>query len=357
MFTTLFFTSGGEPGLPFRALLASLFLAAMAPGLSAQENAPRDGSILPIPETPFAGTIGKTFADSTPDFPQPVQPPAGAPNVVVILIDDLGFGQPGTLGGPVPTPSLDALAAEGLTFTRFHTTAICSPTRAALLTGRNHHQTGNGTITELATGFPGYNSVWPKSTATVAEILKDNGYSTAAFGKWHNTPDWETSPIGPFDRWPTGLGFEYWYGFQGGETSQWEPQLFRGTTPVEPPKHPDDRYYLTTDLVDDAIGWIDRQQSVAPDKPFFIYFATGAVHAPLHAQQEWIDRFKGQFDQGWDKVREETLARQKELGIVPENTDLTSRPDSIPAWDSLDRRCQAALRQASGSLRRVPGGD
>jgi len=333
---TNFFTSGGWPALPLSAILASVLLAATASAAGAQDNPPRDGSILPIPEAPFAGTIGKTFEDSTPDFPQPVKPPAGAPNVVVILIDDLGFGQPGTLGGPVPTPSLDALAAEGLTFTRFHTTAICSPTRAALLTGRNHHQTGNGTITELATGFPGYNSVWPKSTATVAESLKDNGYSTAAFGKWHNTPDWETSPIGPFDRWPTGLGFEYWYGFQGGETSQWEPQLFRGTTPVEPPAHPDDRYYLTTDLVDDAIGWIDRQQSVAPEKPFFVYFATGAVHAPLHAQQEWTDKFKGQFDQGWDSVREETLARQKELGIVPENTDLTSRPDSIPAWDSLD---------------------
>ena len=212
----------------------------------------------------------------------------------------------------------------------FHTTAICSPTRAALLTGRNHHQVANGTITEFSTGYPGYHSVWPKSTISVAEILKDNGYNTAAFGKWHNTPDWETSPIGPFEHWPTGLGFEYFYGFQGGETSQWEPRLFRNTTPVEPPKKPEEGYHLTEDLADDAIDWINQQQSIAPDKPFFVYFATGATHAP----QKWLDKFKGQFDQGWDKVREETLTRQKEMGIVPENTRLTPRPKEISAWDS-----------------------
>jgi arylsulfatase len=290
---------------------------------------------LPIPDPDFKGKIGKTFADSKQDFPQPIPAPKGAPNVVLILLDDLGFGQPGTFGGPIPTPNLDKLAAQGLRYTRFHTTAICSPTRAALLTGRNHHQVANGTITELSTGFPGYNSVWPQATASIAKVLKENGYSTAAWGKWHNTPDWETSPIGPFQHWATGLGFEYWYGFHGGETSQWEPQLFRNETPVEPSKRPEQGYHLTEDLVDDAISWMNRQQSIAPDKPFFAYFATGAAHAPLHVPQEWADKFKGQFDQGWDKVREETLERQKKLGLVPANTQLTPRPKELEAWDSL----------------------
>jgi len=292
-----------------------------------------DRSLLPLPDPTFQGKIGKSYADS--DYPQPVKAPAGAPNVVVILLDDLGFGQAGTFGGPVPTPALDKLASQGLRFNRFHTTGICSPTRAALLTGRNHHQVANGTISELSTGYPGYHSVWPQSTASIAEVLTANGYSTAAWGKWHNTPDWETSPVGPFKHWPTGLGFEYWYGFQGGETSQWEPQLFRNTIPVEPTKRPEEGYHLTEDLVDDAIGWINRQQSIAPDKPFFVYFATGAVHAPLHVPNEWSQRFQGQFDQGWDKVREETLDRQKQLGVVPADTKLTPRPEEIEAWDSL----------------------
>ena len=294
-----------------------------------------DRTTLPIKSPEFKGKISETFEKSKQDYPQPVEAPKGAPNVVLILIDDFGFGHPGTFGGPIPTPALDRLAKQGLRYNTFHTTAICSPTRAALLTGRNHHQVATGTITELSTGFPGYHSIWPKETASIAEILKDNGYNTAAWGKWHNTPDWETSPIGPFERWPTGLGFEYFYGFQGGETSQWEPQLFRNTTPVEPPKKPEEGYHLTEDLVDDAIEWINQQQSIAPDKPFFVYFATGATHAPLHAPKEWIDKFNGQFDQGWDKVREETLARQKKMGIVPENTKLTPRPKEIPAWDSF----------------------
>lgn len=318
---------------------AVLLFITSASTASAQD-AQRDGSVLPLPPAPFEGVITETFEGSTQDYPQPVTPPEGAPNVVVVLIDDLGFGQPGTFGGPVPTPAMDALAEDGLRFTRFHTTAICSPTRAALLTGRNHHQSGFGTITELSTGYPGYDSIWPRSTATIAEILKDHGYSTAAFGKWHNTPDWETSPLGPFDHWPTGLGFEYWYGFQGGETSQWDPQLFRNTIPVEPETTPEEGYNLNVDLVDDAVAWLDRQQSVAPDKPYFIYFAPGAVHAPLHVSEEWIDKFSGQFDQGWDKVREETLARQKDIGVVPENTDLTPRPEEIEAWDSLDADAQ-----------------
>lgn len=297
---------------------------------------PRDGSVLPIPQAPFEGKIERTFEGSEQEYPQPIVAPEHAPNVVLILIDDLGFGQPGTFGGPVPTPSMDALAEEGLRFTRMHTTAVCSPTRAALLTGRNHHQVGFGSITELASGYPGYNTVWPRETASIAEILKENGYSTSAFGKWHNTPAWETTPIGPFERWPTGLGFEYWYGFHGGETSQWEPRLFRNTVPVEPETHPDEGYHLTVDLVDEAIDWVHQQKSIAPDKPYFLYFAPGAVHAPLHVGPDWADKFKGQFDQGWDKVREETLARQKDLGLVPQDTDLTLRPDEINAWDSLD---------------------
>lgn len=311
-------------------IVPALCLLSAAPA-SAQEA---DGSILPIPPAPFKGTIGKTFEDSKQDYPQPVQPPAGAPNVVLILIDDLGFGHPSTFGGPIPTPALDRLAAEGLKYNRFHTTAICSPTRAALLTGRNHHQCATGTITELSTGYPGYHSIWPDSCASIAEVLQGHGYSTAAWGKWHNTPDWETSPIGPFQRWPTGLGFEYWYGFQGGETSQWIPQLFRNTTPVEPKRTPEEGYHLTADITDDAIGWLKTQEAIAPDKPFFIYFATGATHAPLHAPEAWIDKSKGQFDQGWDKVREQTLAQQKSIGVVPKTTRLTPRPSEIPAWDA-----------------------
>ncbi|MGJ8584661.1 MAG: arylsulfatase [Marinosulfonomonas sp.] len=269
-------------------------------------------------------------------MPQPISAPEGAPNIVLILIDDLGFGQPGTFGGPVPTPEMDALAQDGLRFTRMHTTAVCSPTRAALLTGRNHHQVGFGSLAELASGYPGYNSIWPQETASIAEILKANGYSTSAFGKWHNTPSWETTPIGPFERWPNGLGFEYWYGFHGGETSQWEPRLFRNTVPIEPSSLPKDGYNLNVDLVDQAVDWINQHESFAPDKPYFMYFAPGAVHAPLHVGPEWADKFKGQFDQGWDAVREETLERQIAAGVVPEGTNLTPRPDGIEAWDDLD---------------------
>ena len=324
-----------------RLLVAGLTSAIMCGMVSAQGvNPPMDGSVLPIPQAPFEGVIERTFEGSQQDYPQPLSAPETAPNIVLILIDDLGFGQPGTFGGPVPTPALDALADVGLRFTRMHTTAVCSPTRAALLTGRNHHQTGFGSITELASGYPGYNSIWPRETASIAEILKGNGYSTSAFGKWHNTPAWETTPIGPFERWPNGLGFEYWYGFHGGETSQWEPRLFRNTVPVEPSKRPDEGYHLTVDLVDEAIGWVNQQQSIAPDRPYFMYFAPGAVHAPLHVGPEWADKFAGQFDQGWDKVREETLARQKSLGVIPANTDLTLRPSEIEAWDGLDANAQ-----------------
>ena len=213
----------------WRASVAAFAISFLSPSLFASAQ---DRTSLPLPDPPFEGKINETFKGSEEDWPKPVTPPAGAPNVVVILLDDVGFGQPGTFGGPVPTPNIDKLASQGLRYNQFHTTAICSPTRAALLTGRNHHQVAFGTITELSTGYPGYNSIWPKSTASIARVLKENGYSTAAWGKWHNAPDWETSPIGPFDHWPTSLGFEYWYGFQGGETSQWEPQLFRNTQRV-----------------------------------------------------------------------------------------------------------------------------
>ncbi|MEM6691371.1 MAG: arylsulfatase [Planctomycetota bacterium] len=292
-------------------------------------------SQLPPPDPNFNGRIGKTYKDSTPDFPQVVEAPEDAPSVVVVLLDDVGFGQPGTFGGPVPTPNLDRLAQRGLRYNRFHTTGICSPTRAALLTGRNHHTAAFGTITELSTGYPGYHSVLPRATATVARILHDNGYSTSMFGKNHNTPDWETNPVGPFDRWPTGLGFDFFYGFHGGETSQWEPQLYRNTTPIEPEKTAAEGYHLTEDMVDQAITWMSVQQSIAPNKPFFLYFAPGAAHAPLHVPPEWIDRFKGKFDEGWDEVREDTLRRQKELGVVPRYTLLTPRPKEIEAWESL----------------------
>jgi arylsulfatase len=316
--------------------LLHLIITAVIMSPAALFSQEMDRSSLPIPNPEFKGRIGKTFEDSKQDYAHPVAPPKGAPNVVLILLDDVGFGQPGTFGGPVPTPELDKLARQGIAYNRFHTTGICSPTRAALLTGRNHHQVGFGTITELSTGYPGYHSVWADDCASVARVLTGNGYSSAAFGKWHNTPDWETNPMGPFKHWPTGLGFEYFYGFQGGETSQWHPQLFRNTTPVEPPKTPEQGYHLTEDLVDEAIGWMNRQQSISPDKPFFVYFAPGATHAPLHAPKDYIDKFKGQFDQGWDKVREETFARQKKLGAVPESTKLTPRPPEIQAWDSLD---------------------
>lgn len=303
--------------------------------LSSVGFAQQDRSSLPIPDPEFRGKIGKTYAESTPDFPKSVTAPEGAPNVVVILIDDLGFGQPATFGGPIPTPAMDKLASGGLRFNRFHTVGVCSPSRSSLLTGRNHHTVANGTITELSTGYPGYNSVIPKATATLARILRDNGYSTSMFGKNHNTPDWETNAVGPFDHWPTGWGFEYFYGFHGGETSQWEPQLYRNTTAVEPEKTAEEGYHLNEDLVDEAIGWMSTHESINPDRPFFMFLATGATHAPLHAPKEWIEKFEGQFDDGWDVARERTLARQKKMGLVPANTKLTPRPDAIEAWDSL----------------------
>jgi arylsulfatase len=289
-------------------------------------------NVLPIPEQPFKGKIGRTARDSTPDFPKAIEAPKGAPNVLLIMTDDVGFGAASTFGGPIPTPNFDKLAKAGLRFNNHHTTALCSPSRAALITGRNHHTCATGVITELGTGYPGYNTLMPKSCGTVAEILKQNGYNTSWFGKNHNVPDWQSSQAGPFDLWPTGLGFEYFYGFLGGDTDQWHPALFEGTKPIEAPNDP--KYHLDADLADHAVSWIRKQHSLAPDKPFFVYYSPGLAHAPHHAPKEWIAKFKGQFDQGWDKLREETLARQIKLGVVPAGTKLTARPAEIPSWDS-----------------------
>ena len=291
--------------------------------------------VLPRPEPPFKGHVGRTVQDSTQDFPQEVNAPKGAPNILLILTDDVGFGATSTFGGPIPTPTFDRLAANGLRYTAFHTTALCSPTRSALLSGRNHHSNATGVIMEIATGFPGYNSLMPKSNGTFAEVLKQNGYNTAWYGKNHNVPDWHSSQAGPFDLWPTGLGFEYFYGFLGGDTSQWSPALFENIKPIEPP-HDQNDYFFDKDMADHAIDRIRLLHAVAPDKPWLTYYAPGTAHAPHHAPKEWIAKFKGKFDMGWDKMREQTLAHQKAMGIVPQDTKLTERSPGIPAWDSLD---------------------
>ncbi|MHB9880230.1 sulfatase-like hydrolase/transferase [Pacificimonas sp. ICDLI1SI03] len=307
--------------------------------------------VLPQASPPFEGTIGTTFADSTPAFQSPVQAPQDAPNVLLVLTDDVGFSAASTFGGPVPTPALDRLANQGLRYTRFHTTAMCSPTRAALLTGRNHHAVGTGIVTDTASGYPGYWAVIPRSAATAAEVLRLNGYNTAFFGKHHNVPQGSEDPTeGPFDLWPTGLGFEYFYGFIGGDTDQWTPKLYRGTNPAAPHEmHTTLDHYLAQDL----IHWIHNQDAAAPDKPFFAYFAPGSAHAPHQAPAEWIDRFKGRFDDGWDQLREESLARQKAAGIVPADTENTPRPDGIPAWDDLsddERRAYARMMEVFAGM-------
>lgn len=290
--------------------------------------------VLPRPDFEFKGKVGRTYKESDPpQFPQPVQAPKGAPNVVLILLDDTGFGQYVTFGGGVPSPTMDRLAAEGLRYNRFHTTALCSPTRAALITGRNHHSAATGVITEAATGYDGYTCVLPRSCGTIGEVLRQNGYMTAWIGTNHNTPAGETSAAGPFDRWANGLGFDYFYGFNAGDMDHWNPVLYENRNLV--PRSTDPNYHLSEDLADRAIAWTRRVTSIAPDKPFFLYVAPGANHAPHHAPRERIDRFKGRFDMGWDAYREQTLARQKKRGLVPETTRLTARSESLPAWDSL----------------------
>ena len=295
-------------------------------------------SILPIPDEHHEGLTTYDAKDPDTKFPpiEPLRPPKGAPNVLVILIDDCGFGASNVFGGPIATPAAEKLAKNGLKFNRFHTTALCSPTRQALLTGRNHHSVNMGAICELATSSPGYSSILPKDKAPLAMTLKLNGYSTAQFGKCHEVPVWETSLLGPFNQWPTGGGgFEYFYGFLGGECNQWYPALFDGTTPVEPEKTPEEGYHLTEDMADKAIGWARQQKALMPDKPFFMYFAPGATHAPHHVPKEWIEKYKGKFDGGWDKLREETFARQKKLGVIPADAELTRRPAEIPAYDDM----------------------
>jgi arylsulfatase len=294
-------------------------------------------SVLPIPDRRHVGLTTFDAKDPNTAYPPivPLRPPTGAPNVLIILLDDVGFGASSAFGGPCQTPTAKRLAAHGLKYTRFHTTALCAPTRQAMLTGRNHHSVGMGSITEMATSAPGNSSVRPKDKAPLAEILKLNGYSTSQFGKCHEVPVWQTSPMGPFDQWPTGSGFEYFYGFVGGEANQYYPGLFEGTTAVEPPKRPEDGYHLTEDLADHAITWVRQQRALVPDKPFFMYFAPGATHAPHQVPAEWSAKYKGKFDQGWDKVREETFARQREMGVVPRDAEMTARPKQIPAWEEM----------------------
>ena len=312
------------------SLLHSLvILAALAAAPRAQEL---DRTVLPVPE-PEPKTYTELDArDAQAPARFQVTAPKGAPNVVVVLLDDIGFGQSSAFGGPARMTTLDRLAGEGIRYNNFHTTALCSPTRTALLTGRNHHVNNAGAIMELATAFPGNTGIRPASVAPLAEMLRLNGYSTAAFGKYHETPPWEVSVSGPYDRWPTRSGFDKFYGFIGGETNQWAPAVYDGTVRAEIPHDP--KYHFTVDMTDHAIQWMQAQHSLTPDKPFFVYFATGAVHAPHHAPKEYIDRYKGQFDQGWDKLREETFARQKKMGVIPPKAELTKRPKEIPSWDS-----------------------
>jgi arylsulfatase len=293
-----------------------------------------DRTVLPILQHPFAGTLDTNASQSKSDFPIEVSAPKGAPNVLLILTDDVGYGAASTFGGPIATPTMDSLAANGIRYNEFHTTALCSPTRAALITGRNHHNVATGIITEMATGFDGYNSLVPKSAASVGEILKDNGWNTGWWGKMHNIPDWKSSAAGPFDLWPNGLGFEYFYGFVGGDAHQFRPALYENTTPVEPYIN-NPNYILDQDLANNCISYIRKHNSLAPQKPFFAYYCTGTAHAPHQAPKEWIDKYKGKFDQGWDKVREETYDRQKKAGVIPQNTKLTERNTGAPEWNTL----------------------
>ena len=315
--------------------IAAALMIALGLGthLSAHARDPLDRTVLPIaePERPVNRELDARNVQPPPHFE--VKAPVGAPNVIIVLIDDLGFGASSTFGGPIQTPTLDGLAENGLRYTNFHTTALSSPTRAAIKSGRNHHTVNMGFITEMATSLPGATGQIPNATAPLAETLRLNGYSTAAFGKWHETATWETSVSGPFDRWPTRQGFDKFYGFIGGETNQWVPSLFDGVASVELPHDPN--YHFMTDMTDKAVAWIGYQKAMTPDKPFFVYFAPGATHAPHHVPEEWIARWKGKFDQGWDRIREQTLARQVKMGVVPPGTKLAPKPPAIKDWDKL----------------------
>ena len=302
--------------------------------------------VLPIPDRLPVGLTTFDARDPETSFPpiEPLRPPSGAPNVLLVLIDDAGFGSSSAFGGPAATPTFELLAANGLRYSRFHTTALCSPTRAALLSGRNHHTVGMGGVTEIATSAPGYSSVRPNTCAPLAETLTLNGYATAQFGKCHEVPVWQTSPLGPFDAWPSGGGgFEHFYGFLGGETNQYAPALYQDRVPVEPDKTPEEGYHLTEDITDRAIDWVRQQKALMPDKPFFVYYAPGATHAPHHVPPEWAAKYRGRFDQGWDALREEILARQKQLGVVPPDAELTTRPDDVPAWADMPEELRPVL--------------
>jgi arylsulfatase A-like enzyme len=330
--------------LAARCLVASAVLLMAAPGSAQQVTGTLgspdatttiSGKQLPAPDPKFGGVIKENALQSKPWWAPRVVPPKGAPNVLLIMTDDVGFGAPSTFGGVIPTPSLDRVANSGLRYTQFHSTALCSPTRAALITGRNHHAVGFGVISEAATGYPGYNSVIPKDVATIGEILKENGYATSWFGKNHNTPAFVSSQAGPFDQWPVGMGFEYFYGFVGGDTSQWQPNLFRNTTAIYPYQG-NPKFNLISAMADDAIGWMNQLNQIAPAKPFFVYYVPGATHAPHNPTPEWIEKYKGKFDMGWNKLREEIFANQKKLGVIPKDAKLTPWPkDLLPEWDSL----------------------
>ena len=305
-------------------------------------------SILPIPDRVQPGLTTYDAKDPDAKFPpiRELRPPEGAPNVLVILLDDVGFGASSAFGGPCETPVAERLARGGLRYNRFHTTALCAPTRQALLCGRNHHSVNMAGVTEIATSAPGYTSLRPNNKAPVTEALKLNGYSTAQFGKCHEVPDFRNAPmVGPFDQWPTSSGFEYFYGFIGGEDNQWRPTLTEGTTPVEPPSTPEEGYHLTEDLADRAIDYLRTQHSLVPDKPFFMYFAPGACHAPHHVPQEWINRYKGAFAHGWDQQHQITFARQKELGVIPSEAELTARPEGVPAWEEMPAELRPVLER------------
>jgi arylsulfatase A-like enzyme len=292
------------------------------------------GNQIPAPEPKFGGVIKENATESKPWWPPTIVPPKGAPNILLIMTDDQGYGVSGTFGGVIPTPSLDRIAKTGLRYTEFNSTALCSPTRAALITGRNHHSAGFGVITELSTGFPGYDSIIGADNATVGRILKDNGYATSWFGKDHNTPAYQYTVAGPFDQWPVGMGFDYFYGFMGGETDQWTPYLFQNNKQIFPWIGKPD-YNLTTDMADEAIGYMKELNAAAPDKPFFVYYVPGGSHSPHQPKAEWVEKFKGKFDMGWNAMREEIFANQKRLGVIPENAKLTEWPDSLPKWETL----------------------
>src|SRR6476620_4456525 len=307
-----------------------------------------DRTTLPLESPAFQGTANRTLRGSEPDWNliRHPEPPQGAPNVLLVLIDDAGFGNPSTFGGPIPTPNFTRMAEGGVRYHRFHVTALCSPTRAALLTARNNHAVGFGSVGEVSSGFPGYTAMVPLECAPLPRILRDNGYSTAAFGKWHLTPDRQQGPAGPLGRWPTGWGFDYFYGFLGGDSGQWDPCLAENQKIIGTPAEYYDEenpYYLPDAMADKTIEWLHGVRGQDARKPFFVYFSTGCSHAPHHVSNEWADKYKGKFDQGWDKLREETFARQKALGVVPKNCELTRRHPEIPAWDSVDPKMKPVL--------------